>query len=116
MNIDDYSLHDAIILSVTENSQEHYLDFLLDFPKNWEENTFEKRILRFKDVIFYKIDEIPFEGLPTILNVVNYGQITKSYGTENNHLEVTRAKIEILTTAGNRIIEFSGCDLLILTK
>jgi hypothetical protein len=116
MNIDDYSFHDAILLSVTENSHEHYLDFLLDLPTNWDENTFEKRILRFKDVIFYNIDEIPFEGHPTILSIVNYGQITKSFGTGNNYFEVTRAKIEILTNAGNRIIEFSDCDLLIPTK
>jgi hypothetical protein len=44
MNIDDLDFHDSQILSVTENTQDHYLDFLLDFPTNWQDNTFEKRI------------------------------------------------------------------------
>jgi hypothetical protein len=116
MNIDDYSFHDSRILSVTENTQDHYLDFLLDFPTNWEENIFEQRILRFTEIIFYTIDEIPFFGQPTILEIINFGQVTKSFGTGRNHFEATRTKIEIQTNAGNRIIEYEDCSLLIPTK
>jgi hypothetical protein len=109
MNIDDFDFHDSQILSVTENTQDHYLDFLLDFPTNWQDNIFEKRILRFTEVIFYNIDEIPFFGQPTILEIVNFGQVTKSWGSERNHMEATRWKIEIQTNAGNRIIEYGEC-------
>jgi hypothetical protein len=109
MNIDDFDFHDSQILSVTENTQDHYLDFLLDFPTNWQDNIFEKRILRFTEVIFYNIDEIPFFGQPTILEIINFGQVTKSWGTERNHMEATRWKIEIQTNAGNRIIEYGKC-------
>ncbi len=109
MNIDDFDFHDSQILSVTENTQDHYLDFLLDFPTNWQDNIFEKRILRFTEVIFYNIDEIPFFGQPTILEIINFGQVTKSWGTERNHMEATRWKIEIQTNAGNRIIEYGEC-------
>lgn len=80
MNIDDFDFHDSQILSVTENTQDHYLDFLLDFPTNWQDNIFEKRILRFTEVIFYNINEIPFFGQPTILEIVNFGQVIKSWG------------------------------------
>ncbi len=109
MNIDDFDFHDSQILSVTENTQDHYLDFLLDFPTNWQDNIFEKRILRFTEVIFYNIDEIPFFGQPTILEIVNFGQVTKSWGSERNHMEATRWKIEMQTNAGNRIIEYGEC-------
>ena len=115
MNIDDYSFHDSRILSVTENTQDHYLDFLLNFPTNWKDNIFEPRVLRFTEVIFYNIDEIPFEGQPTILEILNFGQIKKSFGEGRNHFETTRTKIEIQTNAGNRIIEYKECSLLIPT-
>ena len=115
MNIDDYSFHDSRILSVTENTQDHYLDFLLDFPTNWEDNIFEPRILRFAEVIFYSIDEIPFFGQPTILEIINFGQVNKSWGSGRNLIETTRTKIEIQTNAGNRTIEYESCSLLIPT-
>ena len=109
MNIDDFDFHDSLILSVAENTQEHCLEFLLDFPTNWRDDIFEQRILRFSDVIFYSIDEIPFFGQPTILEIINFGQVTKSWGTERNHIETTKTKIEIQTNAGIRIIEYGEC-------
>ena len=116
MNIDDYSFHDSRILSVTENTQDHYLDFLLDFPTKWEDNIFEQRILRFNEVIFYTIDEIPFFGQPTILNINNLGEITKTFGTSGNQTIAVRKKIKIQTNAGNRIVEYENCNLLIPTE
>ena len=115
MNIEDYSFHDSRILSVTENTQDHYIDFLLDFPTNWKDNIFEPRILRLTEVIFYTIDEIPFFGQPTILEIVNFGQVNKSWGSGRNHIEAMRTKIGIQTNAENRIIEYKDCSLLIPT-
>ena len=111
-----FSFHDSKILSVTENTQDHYLDFLLDFPTNWQDNIFEPRTLRFTEVIFYNIDEIPYFGQPTILTIINLGQITKDFGTDRNDFKVTRTKIEIQTTAGNRIIEYEDCNFVNSTK
>ena len=48
----DTSFHDAHILEVEENSSTQTIDFILDFPVNWEENIFEKKILRFKGIVF----------------------------------------------------------------
>ncbi len=112
MNINDFDFHDSAILSVTENTQKHYLDFLLEFPIKWEDNIFELKILRFNEVIFYTVDEIPFFGQPTILEIINLGQITKSWGTGRNLMEAKRLKIEIQTNAGNRLIEYEDCNLL----
>ena len=112
MNIDDYSFHDAQILSVTENSEQHSFEFLLDFPVDWDNNVFERKNLKFTDVITYSIEEIPFAGNPTILNIINFGLITKVFGEGRNQIVAERTKIEIQTNAGNRIIEFVTCDLL----
>ncbi|HMO34272.1 MAG TPA: hypothetical protein PKE07_14850 [Lacibacter sp.] len=111
MNIDDFSFHDSQILEVKETS-EQTIDFLIDFCTDWQNNIFEKRILRFKDVINYHIDEIPFAGQPTILDIVNLGQFTKTFGTGRNQIEAVRNKIEMQTNAGNRTIEYSECELI----
>ena len=112
MNIDDFSFHDSEILEVRETSSDQTIDFLLEFPTNWEKNIFEKRILRFKDVINYHIDEIPFVGRPTILQIINLGQKIKTFGVGRNQFETLRNIIEIQTNAGNRIIQFSDCELI----
>ncbi len=111
MNINDFDFHDAEIIEVRE-IEEQALDFIIDFCTKWQDNIFEKRILRFKGVINYQIDEIPFSGRPTILEIVDFGQFKKIFGTGSNQIEVLRNKIEIQTTAGNRIIEYSECELI----
>ena len=111
MNIDDFSFHDAHILEVKETSKQT-IEFLIDFPKDWENSIFEKRILRFKDVISYNVEEIPFSRQPTILQIINFGQIKKVFGTDRNKFEAWRNRIEMQTNAGNRTIEFSECELI----
>jgi hypothetical protein len=112
MTIENYSFHDSIILSVTENTQDHYLDFMLDFPTNWEKNVFERKILRFTEVIFYSVYEMPFLGPPTILNIINFGKLNKRFGAETNGFDSIRSRTEIKTNAGNRIIEYDNCSFL----
>ncbi|KLT63900.1 hypothetical protein [Pedobacter sp. BMA] len=112
MNIDDFSFHDSQIIEVRETSGQT-IDFLIHFCTEWKNNVFEKRILRFKDVIYYNIDEIPVSGQPTILEIVNFGQLTKIFGTGTNQIEVVRNKVEMQTTSGIRTIEYSECDLVI---
>ena len=112
MNLDNISFHDSKILEVKEITSEQKVDFLLDYPVDWENNIFENRILRFKDVIFYLVEEIPFAGQPTILEVNNLGKIKKDYGIGKNKLETIRNKIEMKTNAGKRIIEFSDIELI----
>lgn len=111
MNIDDFSFHDSQIIEVKETS-EQTIEFLIDFCTDIQNNIFEKRILRFKDVVNYHIEEIPFGGRPTILEIVNFGQITKIFGTGTNQIEAVRNKIEMQTNAGDRTIEYSDCELI----
>lgn len=112
MNIDDYSFHDSAILTVTETTDGQTVDYLLDFPIDWENNKFEKRTLRFKNVISHTITDIPFGGQPCIMEIINHGQVDKIFGTGRNQIKTVRQKIEIITNAGKRTIEFSDCDFV----
>lgn len=108
MNFDEISFHDATILLVTEIG-EQTIDFTLNFPTDWENHIFEKKVFRFTDVISYCINEIPFAGKPAIGNIKNLGQVTKDFSGPYNKWEVVRNKIEMQTNAGTRVIEYCNC-------
>ncbi|WDF45177.1 hypothetical protein PQ459_09725 [Chryseobacterium sp. KACC 21268] len=112
MIFNEISFHDSHIMQVKENPAKQTLDFFIDFPTDWENNIFEHKILRFENVTFYSLEEIPFDGLPTILNINDLGEITKDFSTSNYEWIIVRNKIEIQTNAGNRIIEFSNCTFI----
>lgn len=112
MTIEDYSFHDSTILEVREDTTNQSLDFYLDFPVDSENDIFEKRILRFRDVTEYSSIEIPFHGPPAILEIIQHGITKKTIGSDRNEMHIKRNKIEILTNAGNRIIEFDTFELL----
>jgi hypothetical protein len=90
MNIGDFSFHDSRILGVKENTQDDTLDFLINFPTDWQNNVFEIKTLRFFNVLGYSVNEIPFEGQPTIMEIVNLGQIDKTFGTGRNQINTVR--------------------------
>ena len=97
----DVSFHDALILEVREHSLTQTIDFIVDFPVNWDENKFEKTILRFKDVIFYNIHEILFSGYPTILKIDYEPPDSNSF-----------MRIKMETTAGDRVLEYKDAEFL----
>lgn len=112
MIINEISFHDSQILKVIENAEEQIIDFHLHIATDWEKNTFENKILRFKNVTFYSLEEIPFYSFPSILNIIDLEKITKDFSGINNEWEITQSKIKIETTAGNRIVEFSDCEFI----
>lgn len=108
MDFSDHSFHDSEIVKVTEFTAKQTIEFEISFPENWEENIFVDKILKFTVVTFYQIEEIPFEGNPTILKIVDLGINSRKYGDG----KFKRNKIKIETNAGNRFIEFEKCELL----
>ncbi|OQP50882.1 hypothetical protein A4H97_03390 [Niastella yeongjuensis] len=69
MLFEHLSFHDSTILEVKEDTKTQALDFLLDYPTDWDNNIFENKILRFIDAIVYIKKEIPFLGPPAILSI-----------------------------------------------
>jgi hypothetical protein len=112
MIFDEISFHDSLILEVKERTSDQTVDFLLEFPVDWENNIFEKKILRFKDVIFYLKKEIPFNGEPSIMDIKKYTSSKHTYKSFSGLIETSKYKIEMVTNAGSRFIEFSESQLL----
>jgi hypothetical protein len=112
MYVIDFFIHDSRIISVVENTKDDTLDFFLDYPVDWENNKFEKKILRFNDYLNYEIKELPFSGNPSILEYKDHGEINYSIGEGRNKMEINRRKIELVTNAGRRIIEYNSLELL----
>jgi len=112
MNVIDFFIHDSTILSTVENTENDTLDFILDYPVDWENNKFEKKILRFIDFLNYEIKEIPFSGSPRILDYKDHSEINYAIGEGRNKMEITRRKIQLNTTAGTRILEYKSLELL----
>lgn len=112
MLINEISFHDAQILKVVEDSEVQTIDFYLNFPVDWENNHFQKKILRFKDVLVYTKKEIPFAGYPAILDVIGLQNAKHTYSKLSGDIGQSAYKIRIDTNAGQRWIEFSSADLL----
>jgi hypothetical protein len=69
MDISDIHFHDTQILRVIEDTATDTLTMEVDYPVDWEHNVFEHRKLVFSDAYNYQVHEMPFSGVPTILNV-----------------------------------------------
>lgn len=108
----NFLIHDSVILKVIEDTQNDTIDFILDYPIDWKNNVFEKKILRFYDSLNYSIKEIPFASSPIILDFKDYGKIEHSVGEGKNKIDVYRQKIELITNAGTRSIEFVNLELI----
>lgn len=111
MNINETWFHDVVILKVTENPEVQSIDFLLNYPIDWENNIYAHRILRFTDVTNYHVKQIPFGSPVTILEVVDKGKIERTIGSGGNTLGIIRNIAEIQTNAGTRIIEYADFKL-----
>lgn len=112
MLFEHLSFHDSTILEVKEDTTNQILDFLLDYPINWNTNVFERKILRFIDAIVYIKKEIPFLGPPSILEIKQLNSHKHTYTTGNGLTTSSKFKVEIVTTAGSRFIEFNEAQLL----
>ena len=109
---EDLSFHDSVILEVKEDTKNQTLDFLLHYPTNWENNLFENKLLRFIDAIVYIKKEIPFLGSPAILEIKQLQSPKHTYTTGDGITTSSKYKVEIVTTAGSRFIEFNEAALL----
>ena len=103
-----------MILEVREDSDKQTIDFLLDYPIDWENNRFEQKILRFKGAVVYIKKEIPFTGHPTILEIKVLSSVKYNFKTPSGLLPASNYKIEMITNSGSRIIEYSENEFVSL--
>lgn len=112
MSLTDLNIHDSQILKVVEDSQNDTLDFILDYPIDYGKNIFEKRKLRFYDFLNYRINEIPFVGAPTIIEIRDLKTTNYTIGFGRNQIEIVRNYVKFATNCGSRTIEYKTFKLL----
>lgn len=94
MNLEEIHFHDSILLSVIENTKSDELCFEVDYPTDWENNIYQKRIIIFTEVLNYQVFEGAIHGHSTIL------------GMSVLEVKNDRTSIRIDTNAGYRLLEF----------
>ena len=99
MTLDDIHIHDSVILGVIEDTETDVLTFELSYPTDWDNDVYERRNLKFIDVLNYRVCEGSFIGSPTML----------SYSVEALDSGHTRVKLE--TNAGYRKLSFKEVKL-----
>jgi hypothetical protein len=99
MDLADIHFHDSTIRRVVELADSHDLLFEVDYPVDWENNVFEVRVIAFRDVLDYRIEEIPFVGAPTLLDAIE----EPSAGGYR--------RVQLLTNAGSRWLSFKTVEL-----
>src|SRR5947208_432458 len=102
MSVDLSSIHfhDTQILKVIEDTQSDVLTMEVNYPVDWNNNEFEKRRLVFQNVLNYQVNEIAFQGPPTILDA----KIVLE--------EEKRTRIRLETNAGHRELSCSAVNLI----
>ena len=100
MDISNIHFHDTLILRVIEDAAADTLTMEVEYPVDWENNIFEKRLLIFEDVHGYQIFDGPFDGRPTIL------------GASIISTDGGWSKIRLETNAGNRELNCKSVRLV----
>ncbi len=103
----------STIEEVVEKLEEQTITFNLMFPYDFGNNLFEERYLKFKNVVFYQVEEIiiPIGRIPQIYHINDLGKSTRIVKTSDNlDIKLICRKIEIITNVGKRVIEFSDYE------
>ena len=66
-DLNEIHWHDSIIREVRVLYEHGTVDLHLDYPIDWQSDSYEPRIVRFIDAYGYKENEGPFVGCPTAL-------------------------------------------------
>lgn len=96
--IDEISWHDSQIVSVLEKPSKDQLIFNVEYPIDYEKSKYELKSIIFEEFFLYEIDEIPFDGNPTILDA----DVVKEVGSP--FVKDGYFKVKIKTNAGDRFV------------
>ncbi len=89
----DINWHDCILVAAVEIPSQNVLVLNVKYPDDWENNIFSLKGIVFEDFCSQQVNEIPFEGTPTLL------------GTSVQCIQEDYSVIRIETNAGYRIVK-----------
>ncbi len=101
MDLSDIHFHDTQILRVIEDTTTDTLTMDVQYPTDWEHNSFERRSLIFSDAHSYQIFEGPFSGPPTIIDAQILGNLDRWI------------RLRLQTNVGYRELSFASVRLSI---
>lgn len=64
----DIHWHDSSLVSCVEVPANDQLIFNVEYPEDWQANLFTKRAIAFTGFHSLEVNEIPFDGNPTLLS------------------------------------------------
>ncbi len=99
MKLTDIHFHDSVVYRVTESTEENSLSFEVDYPIDWDKGIYERKVIKFMDVLDYEVHEGPFVGPPTFLE-------WSIVGVDNG-----REVVRLETNAGYRQLAFKEVEL-----
>lgn len=67
-NLNEIHWHDSEIESVVEIPARDLLIYNIQYPENWDKNIFVPKAITFHGYCSHSVEEIPFDGNPTILD------------------------------------------------
>jgi len=104
--INNIHWHDCEIESVVEIPSKDLLVLNVKYPEKWEENYFVPKGIVFEGYHSQEVNEIPFVGNPTILNVDILCEVDTPFQKEGYF------KVKIETNAGDRFVVAKRVKLL----
>lgn len=91
-HLNEIHWHDSEIESVIDNPAKDELVYNVQYPEDWNQNIFTAKTITFSGYHSHVLEEMPFEGNPTILAV----SVVKREGGFTT--------VELETNAGNRFV------------
>lgn len=96
--IDGIHWHDCELESVVEIPSKDMLAFNVQYPDNWEQNIFVSKSIVFEGYYSQEVNEMPFEGNPTILSATVLSEVGSQFQKDGYF------KVRIETNAGDRFV------------
>lgn len=98
-NLNEIHWHDSEIESVVEIPAKDQLIYNVQYPESWDQNLFVPKAIIFSGFHSHAVEEVPFEGNPTILSASEIKQ------------EADYTTIKLETNAGNRFVTAKSCTI-----
>ncbi len=104
--LDDIHWHDCELESVVEIPSSDILAFNVQYPENWEQNVFVSKSIVFEGYYSQEVNEMPFEGNPTILSAELLSKVGSAFQIDGYF------KVHIKTNAGDRFVTAKNIKVL----
>ncbi|MDO8330576.1 MAG: hypothetical protein Q7T36_08910 [Fluviicoccus sp.] len=101
VSISQIHWHDCVVVACIELPEKDQLVLTVEYPEDWERNQFSKRSIVFTGFHQMTINEIPFDGCPTILSAATTEQSDGYIGirleTNAGYREITAKSVALMS-------------------